>query len=334
MYTSQPIYAPEEHDGTLLLRPGQQGYTVWGQAYGQLKIVDDNILTGGKSEYNTPYLNRQFNRMTPNTFEGVSLKGSFPGPQEKSKVDYLVGYLSQVKLRGSDEFIPMSKALGLADKYYGTALAEVKYAVGTVSAGITEYYTPRNLNILYTEANWTPQFGSEYGLKLSAQYTDEEAVGQAASLKGQPVHSNAGVRTTFGFAGAVFDLAYSTTSSDGNLISVWGSNPSYTNAVVKNRNRAGEHGVLAGVFYNFVKLSLPGLTAAAVYAYGWGATTVGTGASLPNQHELDLTLDYRVQKTAFKGLWLRVQRLLVQEIGEPESHNEWRIILNWEIPLI
>jgi outer membrane porin, OprD family len=334
VFTSQPIYAPEEQDGTLLLAPGQEGYTVWGQAYGQLKIIDDSVLTAGRSEYNTPYANRQFNRMTPNTFEGVSLKGSLIGLQANSRIDYLVGYLSDIKLRNSDEFIPMSKALGPADNYYGTAVAEIKYAVESVSAGIAEYYTPQNLNIVYVEANWTPQFGSKYGLKFSGQYTDEQSIGGAVSLGGNPAHSNAGVRASFGGAGFVFNLAYSYTSSDGNIISVWGINPSYTNGLVKNRNRAGEQGGMGSVSYDFANLGAAGLSASALYAHGWSAVNPSTKASLPDQHEVDLTLDYRVQKTMFKGLWLRVQRLFVQAAGEAEPGNEWRIILNWDIPLI
>jgi hypothetical protein len=333
-FTSQPIYAPEGRDGTLLLAPGQQGYTVWGQAYGQLKLIDDNVVTAGRSDYDTPYANRFFNRMTPNTFQGVSLKGSWPGLQPDSSLNYLLGYLSDIKLRNSDEFIPMSKALGTASNYYGTALAEIKYSMHNVSAGIAEYYTPQNLNILYTELNWTPEFGTECGLKLSAQYTDEQSVGGAVSLSGSPAHANTGVRASFGYVDLVFAVAYSYTSSDGNLINVWGGNPSHTMGLARNRKRAGEQGGLGSISNDFAPLGLAGLSASAVYAYGWSAIDPSTGASLPDQHELDLTLDYRVQKTIFKGLWLRVQRLFVQAVGEPEPTSEWRIILNWEIPLI
>ena len=33
-YTSQPLHAPDDKDGTTLLAPGQEGITVLGQAYG------------------------------------------------------------------------------------------------------------------------------------------------------------------------------------------------------------------------------------------------------------------------------------------------------------
>ena len=45
-YTSQPLYAPDDKDGTTLLAPGQEGITVLGQAYGQLRYRDYALLTG------------------------------------------------------------------------------------------------------------------------------------------------------------------------------------------------------------------------------------------------------------------------------------------------
>ena len=120
-----------------------------GQAYAEVKYWDQ-VLTAGDSEYNTPYVNRQFNRMTPNTFEGVSLKGSITGLQAKN-FDYLVGYLSKIKQRNADEFVPMSQLLGTADNYYGTGIAQFLFKAWGASIGLSEYYTPQNLNIFYAD---------------------------------------------------------------------------------------------------------------------------------------------------------------------------------------
>jgi len=69
LYTSQPIYAPEDRDGTGLLKPGQQGYTVVGQIFGRVKFLEDNFINLYRYEYNTPYINRNESRMTPNINE-------------------------------------------------------------------------------------------------------------------------------------------------------------------------------------------------------------------------------------------------------------------------
>ena len=46
-YTSQRLYGPEDKDGTLLLKPGQQGYTVLGEAYGEFLFNQDTRLASG-----------------------------------------------------------------------------------------------------------------------------------------------------------------------------------------------------------------------------------------------------------------------------------------------
>jgi hypothetical protein len=65
LYTSLPLYAPIEYDGTGLLLPGQLGYAVVGQLYGRLRFLDNHYITGGRYYYDTPYLGPWDNRMTP-----------------------------------------------------------------------------------------------------------------------------------------------------------------------------------------------------------------------------------------------------------------------------
>src|SRR3954469_11250191 len=75
VYTSQPLYAPDDKDGTTLLKPGQEGYTVLGEAYAEIRIVDNLTLNIGRKGYDTPFINRNDTRMTPNTFEAIVLQG-------------------------------------------------------------------------------------------------------------------------------------------------------------------------------------------------------------------------------------------------------------------
>src|SRR5215471_1874156 len=73
-YTAQRLYGPKDRDGTLLLKPGQHGYSVVGQIYGKIKLFDDQFLNLYRYEYNTPFINKNDSRMTPNTFEGYTCK--------------------------------------------------------------------------------------------------------------------------------------------------------------------------------------------------------------------------------------------------------------------
>ena len=103
---------PEDRDGTLLLRPGQQGYTVVGQLYGRVKLVEDNFINIYRYEYNTPYINKNDNRMTPNTFEGYTFTGAYGGKDGAPGFKYGGGYITKIKERNSDRFVWMSQDAG------------------------------------------------------------------------------------------------------------------------------------------------------------------------------------------------------------------------------
>src|SRR5438093_13351662 len=75
VYQSEPRYAPDERDGTTLQAPGQNGYTILGEFYAELRIVKDVGITVGAKGYDTPFINRNDTRMTPNTFEAIVLQG-------------------------------------------------------------------------------------------------------------------------------------------------------------------------------------------------------------------------------------------------------------------
>ena len=334
LYTSQPVYAPSDHDGTLLLQPGQQRYTVLGQGYGQFSFSDDELLTAGRKEYNTPYANPQFNRMTPNTFEGVTLQGRFTGLLGRKQFDYLAGYLSEIKLRNADDFIPMSQAAGLSPEKSGTYFAYLLFTAFDASIGLAEYFTPNNLNIFYGEAVYTLPPKGEWGVKLSGQFTGERSVTESLSLSGTPLSRNGGVRATLSYRHAVLTLALSKTAETGQVISPWGSNPSYTAAAIKNTNRAGESAALVSLSYEFSRFGAKGLSAAALFSHAWAAQDATTGQPLKDENERDLLLDYQVQEGFWRGLTFRLQRNVLQGQGDPDATREWRIILNWQIRLM
>jgi hypothetical protein len=75
LYGSAPLYAPDDRDGTSLLKPGQEGYYVPGEAWGALRYQDYALLKGYRQLVDQSYINPQDNRMTPNTFEALTLGG-------------------------------------------------------------------------------------------------------------------------------------------------------------------------------------------------------------------------------------------------------------------
>src|SRR5438876_783511 len=65
LYVSEPLYAPADRDGTSLLQDGQRGYAVLGQLYARVKLFEGQFLNLYRQTYDTPYMNRNDNRITP-----------------------------------------------------------------------------------------------------------------------------------------------------------------------------------------------------------------------------------------------------------------------------
>ena len=115
-FGSAPLYAPDDKDGTGLLKPGQRGYSVFGEAYAAVRYHDYAFVQGYRQGVNQAYINAIDNRMTPNTFEGITAGGKV------DTVQYFAGYLSKIKPRNQDKFIFMSQQAGAVGSDDGVIL--------------------------------------------------------------------------------------------------------------------------------------------------------------------------------------------------------------------
>src|SRR5262245_56952030 len=149
-YGSAPLYAPDDKDGTLLLQPGQKGYYVPGEAWGALRYEDYAILTGYRQKVEQTYINPQDNRMTPNTFQGVTLGGKVLG------VQYLGGYLWQIKPRNSDQFISMAQQAGAREETNdGVGLFGVRLTpLEGLRIDVSNQYGVNTFNTFYAEGDY------------------------------------------------------------------------------------------------------------------------------------------------------------------------------------
>ena len=95
---------------------GQHGFSELGEAWARFRLGDHAALLY-RQTLDLPYVNRQDSRMVPNTFEGYTLRGS------RDAIAYVAGYLSDIKLRDSDRFVPMSEAAGVTTQDEGMVLA-------------------------------------------------------------------------------------------------------------------------------------------------------------------------------------------------------------------
>jgi len=334
LYTSFPVYAPIEHDGTGLLKPGQQQYGVLGQLYGKVHIADTHEIIAGRYLYDTPFMNPHDNRMSPKTFYGYTIHGTFGDEASGGPaLRYGGGYIAAMKERNSTEFISMSRAAGAAEDR-GTGVLGGMFSWGPMRLGAIDYYAQDTINIFYTEGKVGAAFGPGFSGALSGQFAAQNSTGTNLLNGGTYWATNQfGVQGQLGYEGAILTAAYTVVNQGFNMQTPWSSNPFYTDAQILAFNRAGEGAILLGASYVFTSLGLPGVGASVQYFRGW---TDAPAAGLPLvEDEWNFNLEWRPNWKPLQGLWLRARYGLAKldQNNTRTTFDEVRLILNYGIKL-
>jgi hypothetical protein len=326
-YTSQKLYGPADRDGTLLLRPDQDSFSVLGQAYASLRLLDGLESRVFRQTFNLPYVNQQDSRMVPNTFEAVSFIG-----RSIASTDFIVSHVTQMKTRDSSKFVPMSEVAGIKNTDKGLTMAGARYHLSErFNIGAITEYGWDLWNTLYAESNRTWTFTEDIEFRLSGQLTHQESVGK--ELAGDFSTYVYGAEGAISCKGAILTAAFSVTDHSSDILSPYGQYPGYLSLMIKDFDRADENAWLIGVSYDFSLLGLDGLSGFVNYANG-NTPESGPSAS-PDEEELDLTVDYRIKKGFMKGFWLRLRGATLNQRGPgAQDVNEIRFILNYDFAVL
>ncbi|MBE0626178.1 MAG: outer membrane porin, OprD family [Burkholderiales bacterium] len=325
VYTSQPLYAPDDRDGTSLLKPGQDGFTVLGQIYGEVKFAERIFGAIGRKEYETPYVNKNDNRMTPQTFEGATVYGRAGGKDGRPEWRFGGGYLSKIKTRNSDEFVWMSRAVG-ASVDRGTYLAGVNFESRDFSLGAINYYSDDIINIFYAEGAYGLKLDGGNKLKLGAQFSNQDSTGDNL-LRGSAFSNHQwGFKADLSAGSALLTAAYTDTGNGPDLRSPWGAYPGYTFVQVQEFNRSNESALMFKGWYDFSRRGAQGLSAYALYVHG-----AGRESPFHNEDEYDLNLQWTPKAGMLKGTSFRLRYARVaQRGGGDPAINDFRIIVNYD----
>lgn len=325
-YTSQPLYAPDDRDGTSLLKSGQEGYTVLGQLYGEVKFTDKIFGALGAKLYNTPYINANDVRMTPNTFEGATVYGTAGGdgaPDWK----FGGGYIDKIKQKNDDGFVSMSEAAG-ASVDRGVFVGGANMKQGDFSIGAAEYYSSDILNIFYAESKFALPLSDTHKLSFAAQFSDQRSTGDNL-LTGQSFSGHQwGLKSDFNLGPALLTLAYTDTTDGTNMRNPWSGYPGYTSVQVKDFNRAGESAVLLRGAYDFSRHGAQGWSAYVLYVHGSGVHSPNY-----NEDETDFNLQWTPKGGALRGLSFRLRYAYIEQRGGGDPNiNDLRFIVNYDFP--
>ena len=315
--------------------------------------MDGLNLNIGAKGYDTPFINRNDTRMTPNTFEAVVLQGKFelgkssggagtttdgtgpskdgkevvaaPSPTPAATIKYGLGYFYQIKERNDSEFVSMARDAG-ADVDRGVWAAGALYERGKFSIGAIDYYSPDIINIAYAETKLEVPFADDWKLRFAAQYTDQGSMGdnllQDHSFSGHQL----GAKVELPVKKALFTAAFTYAWGNANMQNPWSGYPGYTSVQVQDFNRAGECAFLLRAGYDLPWVD--GLSAYALAVFG----TDPDSATQYRQNEFDSNLQWAPTKGVLKGLSLRLRYGVVQQFGG-DVHNltDFRAICNYVI---
>lgn len=332
LYTSQPFWAPQDTDGTRLLLPKQTGYSVIGQAYGQLKWRDQ-LFTGYRQLIDEAEVNPRDNRMTPNTFEAYTLRGRLG-----EHFSYTAGYVASMKARDEVEFFNMAKVAGAPDDVTaGMWLLGFRYeGIPGLRLRTSAYHVPDILSSSYTEANWTKRVDDDFAVRLSGNFMVQGSTGLHL-LTGEAFSTfSAGVRGELVWGPATLMFIYTNTGTAARYRSPYGVWIGYTKQLMHDFDRAGEQAFKVHVNFDFARLGLPGLLLDGSVTSGRGALVPNTDLRLPDNTEYNLDVHYRFNFDDRWPDWLktlslrgRIGWLDSSLYGYTTHATEYRAILNY-----
>jgi hypothetical protein len=333
-FQSEKLVGDEDEGGTRLLGPGQEGIAILGTAYAALKHGEHEAVLF-RQELDLPYVNRQDNRMIPNTFEAYKVEGRAPDVPAAGTIRYGAGYVDRIKERDADRFVSMSHAAGVTEVDRGLIQAAASVQPDeNLLFGAVNHFIDDTINIFYTEADYLQEVSDDVELRYQAQFTHQQSVGDDL-LTGSDFDTFVlGALIAAGYRGAILKAAFSTTDDGERIRSPYGAYPGYVSLMQSDFNLAGMDAWLAGVSFDFEDVGLNGLSLFANYAEGAGVRDASDDTELPDLREFNITGDYRPGKGFLNGFWLRVRWSTREGGSEEDNTDNFRVLVNYSLPVL
>lgn len=324
-YGSFAIDAPQDKDGTRLLGPEQSNISVLGKAYAIFHFDDHLTARLYRQDFALPYLNRQDSRMIPNTHEGYVLR------RADSKANFVLGHISKMKRRDAEDFVPMAEIAGVDGDNTGTDLAGMRYVFDeNIDIGVLILRTADVFQTSYVEASWSHSFGEQWALQLGIQGTDQRSIG-ADQLGPFQVYQWGG-QVAVSYHNTVLTAAYTTTDGNAAIRKPYGGTPSFSSLMLFDFDRAGEDAWHIGLSQHFKRFGLPGASLQLGYSRGQSANA-DNGTPLSDQHEFNVTADFRPPQGKMKGFWVRLRYARGDGGSDIDDRRDIRLILNYDFRL-
>jgi hypothetical protein len=330
LYMSGPLTSDDPDALTQLLREDDRGFAVLGEGFLRARWRDVEA-TLYRQELDLPYVNRNDSRMAPNSFEGVVVKGIARGVPRLNRVDWVAGYLSDIRPRNDDSFISMSERAGAEGTDEGMLLAGVQLRpLEDLHVGAYDYLVKDTFNTAYLAGDYLWKLNADWAMRFGAQFTHQASVGE--ELLGDFQTWVAGGRIAASFRGITGWVAFSKVDDEERIRSPYGSYAGYLSLMQSDFNQAGERAWAVGL--SVAPKPLPGWSGFLQYAYGDGGRNPATLMREADEQEIDLTVDYKIEEGRWRGFWLRLRGSALDVDGAEDTAWQVRVILNYALPIL
>ncbi len=262
----------------------------------------NTTLTIGRQGINTPWLNTNDIRITPQSFEAATITN-----RDIKDLEIFFSHVTKIKGYSTTTFASMTEFGGIMDPDKPLTIGGLVYTGFDGSKiQLWDYFAHDYFNGLYIRAEGCKKIGEELSWLWGAQLFNQRDVGLAVG--GSQSTNLLGLRWGIGVYGLNLCLNYCEVTDEG-IFRPWGNNH-FTYAQINDCSRAQEKAVSVEVGYDLGRIGIKGLYANFIY---FDANTPDSGPNAsPDRDETSFDLRYSLNHI-LKGVSLRARYSILDE---------------------
>ncbi len=299
------------------------GFSVLGEAFIRISGWHSSLKIG-RQEMETPWINTDDNRLTPQSTTAVVFTNN-----RIDGLEVTAANVTRMRGKAATEFESMTEYAGLANADEPVSLAGLVYeGLDNFTFQLWDYYAHEYFNDIYFKTEYSRGLTNTITGFCTYQHLLQKDVGDAVG--GELDTYMFTVEGGVDINGLTLALAYGRIGDD-DFQYPWGHDL-IISGQLNDLARADETGYLAKIAYDFSRIGLAGLSAKAVYM-DFKTPQSGPNAN-PDYFDLDLDVKYAFSG-CLDGLKLRLRHAIIneQESMGGEDYTDSRIYITYDFSL-
>jgi hypothetical protein len=295
-------------------------FTALGEAYLQGEF-GDTMIKAGRQELETPWINGDDNRLTPQSVQGIVLVN-----KSISDLELFAGHITRMKGKASSEFLSMTEYAEIPDVDKPVTVGSLTFSgIERFKFQLWDYYAHEFLNNLYFRADYNQKVNDDMELSFTFQYLNQTDTGD--SVAGSIDTYGSAVEAGIEVGGYKFTAAYAVIG-DQDVAYPWGHDW-LVSAAMNDSSRADEDDFMLTFSYDFGRIGIPNLKGKIVHA-DFDTPETGPNASY-DYTETDFDLKYKLSGK-LEGMSLRARYGIINkdEALGGNDYNDIRLYVRYD----